>query len=660
LLRQRRDEIDNYAPRLETREMSIKGLAISGDSATHARRGSGGGNEAARLAPRQPKPPVYFILHVPKTAGTTIVEHLADHCARGVLWRPQPARFYGSLGELPDFDRVRAVHLGHFRGRSLEAYFAGREVRRAVLLRDPVSLQVSLYNFMMMSFLRWGQGTYSFELHLKTYSRNFVLHFLLHRWLEIPWPILLAMPDATKLELLQRHLSRFWFVGAHTDCERLSGALAPDLGVPPVPLPRNTQDEWHRFIDWRPLEAGKLPTATREAILARHPLDQALWETWRGAGFNARDVRQCTVRAIRNSGFVRHEVLRPAYKLARFYHRDLWPVMLRMTAPLRQRVPIRIALASGSVMTADDLLEALRQAPENPDLWRAVLTRCRQSAPIPHLPATLFGSLDDTPDAALCMVKAEILVCCGRGEFAKPFLRFAPALAHTRRQAREITLRVAGEDAEFRDLVRRADCARDRRDWHEGARLYRDALDLYPGHFGYMVQYAHCLKELHEYAAAEIYYRSARALGAPLQDMQDELSFVAARQGHDEPFTGAAAWRPSVSGANLLDDPPTRADIDVAWYVIVGTICDNPDRILQTLRSARTIRGVVEGMVTDRNPLAAADQLAVLAAAASARFIDARRALAARAARAPRREHDAIGRSGGSGERYGATALARV
>jgi len=626
----------------------------------HALQRHSGGSKGTRLATRQPKPPVYFILHVPKTAGTTIVEHLADHCARGVLWRPQPARFYGSLGELPDFERVRAVHLGHFRGRSLEAYFAGREVRRAVLLRDPIGLHVSYYNWRMMNFLSSGQGTYSFELHFRALPRNFVTHFLLYRWLELPWLVLTALSDASKFDLLQRHLAQFWFVGGHTDCGRLSAALAPELGVPPVALTRNTVDEWSSLVDWRPLDAGKLSAATRETILNNSPLDQALWETWAGAGFEARQIRPRGAAPAWKGRFLRHEILRPAAALAKIYSRNRRRVLAKLAAPLRAVSNPNGALRRGMIGMGDDLLGALRQAPENPDLWRAVLTRCRQTAAPADLPATLVGSPNDLRDAELCILKGEVLLCSGRGEDAKPFLRFAPALACTRRQARDLTLRAAAEDAEFRDLIRRADRARDRREWRAGARLYRSALDLHPGHFGYMVQYAHCLKEKHQYATAEIYYRSARALGAPLRDMQDELSFVAARQGHDEPFDAAAAWPPSVSGANLLDDPPTRADIDVAWYVIVGTICDNPDRILQTLRSAKTIRGVVEGMIKDRNPHAADDQLAVLAAAASARFIDTRRALAAGAARALRPANDAIGHSGGSGERYGAPALARV
>jgi hypothetical protein len=33
--------------------------------------------------------PVYFLLHIPKTAGQTIQVHLAAHCAPGVFWQSQ-------------------------------------------------------------------------------------------------------------------------------------------------------------------------------------------------------------------------------------------------------------------------------------------------------------------------------------------------------------------------------------------------------------------------------------------------------------------------------------------------------------------------------------------------------------------------------------------
>src|SRR5205807_2684088 len=116
---------------------------------------------------------VYFLLHIPRTAGQTVQYHLAEHCAPGMVWIPRRAPFPVSLTRqryrfdgIGDAAQVRAV-AGHDVARSLEQHFRGREIRRAVLLRDPLSLQLSLYNYRMMNHLNRGFGTYSFDLHLR-------------------------------------------------------------------------------------------------------------------------------------------------------------------------------------------------------------------------------------------------------------------------------------------------------------------------------------------------------------------------------------------------------------------------------------------------------------------------------------------------------------
>ena len=131
--------------------------------------------------------PVYFLLHIPKTAGQTIQGHLAEHCAPGDFWQSRrklrPGHHAGP-GDLPDFVRARVIS-GHHIGQSLEESFPGREIRRIVLLRDPLELQISFYNWQMMDNLAKGLGTYSFDWHLCALPRNFTAHFLLLRWLEI-------------------------------------------------------------------------------------------------------------------------------------------------------------------------------------------------------------------------------------------------------------------------------------------------------------------------------------------------------------------------------------------------------------------------------------------------------------------------------------------
>jgi hypothetical protein len=190
---------------------------------------------------------------------------------------------------LNDAAQVRAVS-GHDVGCSLEHLFRGREIRRAVLLRDPLSLQLSLYNYRMMNHLNRGFGTYSFDLHLRALPRDWVAHRLLARWLEIPWPRLMTMSGAQKYRILNRMLAQFWFVGSHADCDRLIAAVAPDLGAPPIARARNTAQQWQKQIYWEPLTAEALSPAQRHAVLSRNPLDTAIWESWRSAGFDTTAV----------------------------------------------------------------------------------------------------------------------------------------------------------------------------------------------------------------------------------------------------------------------------------------------------------------------------------------------------------------------------------
>ncbi|MGH7047755.1 MAG: tetratricopeptide repeat protein [Stellaceae bacterium] len=316
--------------------------------------------------------PAYFLLHIPKTAGQTIQTHLASHCAPGVFWQSRGRVRLGSAtrrSDLPDPARARIV-AGHHLGRSLEGLFAGRAIRRIVLLRDPLELQISLYNWQMMDHLAKGLGTYSLELHLQAMPRDFMAHFLLSRWLEISWPRLLTMSDTAKYHALDQMLAGFWFVGAHTDCDRLIAAIGPDLGVPPLARARNTAAQLQAETGWRLVTADTLSPEMRETIRARHRLDLALWEEWHAAGFDAARHRQHPVPPARGSGFLAHEVIRPCFMLARRAagRRD-W----RRWAT--EPAGVRIARANRARNTGQweraitDYHAALRDLPNAPAIW---------------------------------------------------------------------------------------------------------------------------------------------------------------------------------------------------------------------------------------------------------------------------------------------------
>jgi tetratricopeptide (TPR) repeat protein len=352
---------------------------------------------------------VYFLLHIPRTAGQTIQYHLAEHCAPGTVWVPQRSSFPVSLtgqrhrlDRLGDAAQVRVV-AGHDVGCSLESRFRGREIRRAVLLRDPLSLQLSLYNYRMMNHLNRGLRTYSFDLHLRALPRDWVAHRLLARWLEIPWPRLMAMSGAEKYRILNRMLAGFWFVGSHADCGRLIAAVAPHLGAPPIARPRNTAQQWQKQIYWEPLTAKALSPAQRQVVLARNPLDTAIWESWRSAGFDTTAVCPRPLEAGAGDGFAAHEAVRPAFLMARWLRRSgAWRL------PGGSRNGLRSGFAKADEaryagqwrLAADHYRRALDEEPRAPAIWVQYGHVLKLSGELAEAEAAYRESLRFDPDNA--------------------------------------------------------------------------------------------------------------------------------------------------------------------------------------------------------------------------------------------------------------------
>lgn len=297
---------------------------------------------------------VYFLLHAPRAAGNTIEAHLEAHL-KEQLWSPSrptamtmlSGRRY-RLDQVPDLRRVRAV-AGHYIGRSLEGHFLGREIRRTLLLRDPIGFHVSYYNHRMMFSLSRGGPTFGFDEHLCGQPRDLVAILLLWHWLELPLATMLSTGDEQKYQLLNKALSGFWFVGSHDDCDRLIAAVAADLGVPPVAPRRNTTLQWQKRVDWRPLRADDLLASTREAILARNPIHDALWQSWRHAGF---ETAQVVPRPLPQSpggeiglrdlvrGVLADRVIAPIWREAgRASKAREWPRAARLYRKALRRVP---------------------------------------------------------------------------------------------------------------------------------------------------------------------------------------------------------------------------------------------------------------------------------------------------------------------------------
>jgi tetratricopeptide (TPR) repeat protein len=318
----------------------------------------------------------------------------------------------------------------------LEESFSGREIRRIVLLRDPLELQISFYNWQMMDNLAKGLGTYSFDWHLCALHRDFTAHFLLSRWLEIPRPRLMAMTDAQKYEILNRMFADFWFVGAHTDCDRVIEAIAPELGVPPVAPRRNISAEQQGRTGWPLLTAEALPPATRTAFRARNQLDEALWEDWHAAGFEAAGVRPRVLQPGGDSGFLGHEMVRPWYALGRIaLHR--WATWRRPGGGPQASRADRARDAGEWELAAEYYSEALQAMPGAFAIWVQYGHALKESGRVGAAERAYRLSLSLSPDTADTHLQlGHVLKLLGRmDEAAAAYLRSAaldPALRHPR------------------------------------------------------------------------------------------------------------------------------------------------------------------------------------------------------------------------------------
>lgn len=265
---------------------------------------------------------VFVVLHVPKCAGRTIERHMEAHLAERECWVTRerqvrlpylsPRRYLmRESSKLPD---VRFVS-GHYVGQSLEKLLPAGQIKRAVLIREPLSFMLSYYNFRMMRYIREGWRPYSFEVHVRSLPCDPISHFLLSRWLELPWARLLLLSPEQKYKLLNETLSRFWYVADYSYCDRLVELLSEDLGVPAKAERQNTRESWVNRVDWKPL--NEVSPEMRREVEARTRLDRALWESWGKAELDAGKVRPVPLEQGTRLTFALGEVRRPAFEVVR-------------------------------------------------------------------------------------------------------------------------------------------------------------------------------------------------------------------------------------------------------------------------------------------------------------------------------------------------------
>jgi tetratricopeptide (TPR) repeat protein len=193
------------------------------------------------------------------------------------------------------------------------------------------------------------------------------------------------------------------------------------------------------------------------------------------------------------------------------------------------------------------------------------------------------------------LVRARYLIAVGRIAAGLELRRNAWRHGRSRSEMIALTFKAAAEDDEFQSLVKRGDTARDERRWDHASGLYERALNLHPLHFGYRVQHAHMMKEQERYEAAEIDYRDALALGAPIGDVLQHLEFVCQRQHYYSalpPVTAAHVQHP-------LDERPSKIDIQALAYAMWQEEQVSEQDMLRILRSCATSAAAATLMISD-------------------------------------------------------------
>lgn len=240
--------------------------------------------------------PVHFVYHVPKCAGRTIDRHLAVTLPKSAYHRLRKRRGLGrfltryDFARLPD-PRSAKVVSSHFLGLSLDPLFAGRPVKRSILLRDPASHFVSYYNFRMTRYISRGLQPYGLEVAYGATQRNFVTHYILKNFLELPWLQIASLADDEKYDLANAFLATFWFVGDYRLCDDFLAALGSRLDISANATPRNTLAELVRSVGWTPVTMDQLSPQMFTDIRAENSIDQKLWETWRDVRHDTAAVR---------------------------------------------------------------------------------------------------------------------------------------------------------------------------------------------------------------------------------------------------------------------------------------------------------------------------------------------------------------------------------
>lgn len=178
---------------------------------------------------------------------------------------------------------------------------------------------------------------------------------------------------------------------------------------------------------------------------------------------------------------------------------------------------------------------------------------------------------------------------------AKSLISAPAVILDSRQSLIETSQKAALENHDFRSSVSRGDELRNQQRWIEAEAAYADALARFPYERTFWVQLGHMAKEQEEYGRAETAYRTACALGAPVEDVLIHLRHVMWKQEVDEGLFPVRFYRPG----SAASQPPARPDILMFARLLWRVRGVAEAEILILIRQYATCDALFAGMCSD-------------------------------------------------------------
>jgi hypothetical protein len=223
---------------------------------------------------------LHIVMHVPKTGGQTLRDHLQTKLAfhtEFIHLGPKGDSRAKQLGLAPWAERTpqeRAkarVILGHDASVFTKDLVPGeRAVKYCGMLRDPASRMVSHYNFNVeFKWVRAGKDAPDWTWWSRGQKRNFMCSWIKENFLREPVE---GVTEAALYEDITRLLSSFWLLGVSERHQAFADALCADIGIATTNGARV-----NAAGDRYPQRAVMTPEIA-EAVYRDHPVDKAVYD----------------------------------------------------------------------------------------------------------------------------------------------------------------------------------------------------------------------------------------------------------------------------------------------------------------------------------------------------------------------------------------------